>query len=62
VRPEAIDDLFLIVGMVMIAYGFWDPTRLVLILGGSLIIFVILVSSNDGGKEKAIRGPEEKTG
>lgn len=60
--PETIDDIFLIAGMVMIAYGFWDPTRLVLILGGSLIIFVILVSSDDGGKEETIRGPEEKTG
>ena len=49
-RPEAIDDLFLILGMALIAWGFWDPTRLVLILAGALVIFVILKGDDDDGE------------
>ena len=61
-RPEAIDDIFLIVGMAMIAWGFWDPSRLILIFGGALIIFLILRGVDDDREEETIRGPEEKTG
>ena len=61
-RPETIDDLFLILGMALIAWGFWDPTRLVLILAGALVIFVILKGDDDGSEGEIIRGPEEKTG
>lgn len=60
-NPEAIDDLFLIVGMALIAWGFWDPSRLMLIFGGALIIFLILRGADNGGEE-TIRGPEEKAG
>ena len=56
-RPEAIDDLFLIVGMALIAWGFWDPSRLILIFGGALIIFLILKGGDDERQEETIRRP-----
>ena len=61
-NPNTIDDAFLIIGMALIAWGFWDPTKLVLILAGALVIFVILKGDDDNAGEETIRGPEEKTG
>ena len=60
-RPEAIDDIFLIVGMAMIAWGFWDPSRLILIFGGALVIFLILTGGTDGDEGETIGRPEETT-
>jgi len=51
VRESTTDDIFLIVGLAMIAYGFWDMTRLILVFGGTLIIFVILNGRPDDGSE-----------
>ena len=52
--PRAQEDILLIVSMIFIAYGFWDRTRLLLIFGGTLCIFVILMMSGDtnDGTEK----------
>jgi len=46
------EDILLIVSMIFIAYGFWDRTRLILILGGVLCIFVILMMSGDNDRPK----------
>ena len=61
-RPEAIDDIFLIVGMAMIAWGFWDITRLMLVFGGTLIIFLVLRGGTNGDEGETIGRSEETTG
>jgi len=52
VNQDTVDDIFLIVGMVLIAYGFWDPSRLVLILAGALVIFVVLTWGDGDDKDR----------
>ena len=41
------EDILLIISMIFIAYGMWDRTRLLLIFGGALCIFVILMIGGD---------------
>ncbi len=50
-RESTTDDIFLIIGLAMIAYGFYDMTRLILVFGGTLLIFVILNGRPDDGSE-----------
>lgn len=46
------EDLLLIVSMIFIAYGMWDRTRLILIFGGALCIFIILIGGENERIEK----------
>ena len=52
-KPETIDDLFLILALVLILWGFLDPTKLVLILAGVLVMFVIIKGEDDDAGKKS---------
>ena len=46
-----IEDALLIVSMAFIAYGLWDRTKIILIFGGVLCFFIILMGDdNDNNK------------
>lgn len=43
-----LDDLFLVLALVLIGYGLYDPSRMLLILGGVFIFIIILMGDDIG--------------